>query len=559
MSKIVIAITQAGGRGDLIFGYRLARLIRSRYPDQDIYFINAKRFTSDSEAKADEFDLKIHQWLLVNFKISAISYFYLYDEAKGREVASGPESIISNSEWWSDVEELFIGPGHGREVAFFAEHIEDIPIHFISEYSYDSDRKAFKDAEEYLRDVKGFTKIKKYQTGLSEDELGIFIEPYSSSKVSLKSFPVIFDDLRGKQEDIKHTLEKINEEKSKIKPALKALEDAIGGVASLHGNRLDMFISCHVTALEHTAPADIKTGFLQAAAKLFVSSDEVVTKKLEDLFLKYRELKAVKVGLKVDIHNLNNNLRYIESGLAFFHFLDSADCISVYYNSQDNPHHLELFVAVQNAYVKYKECKQAIVLIISSALVENYVPHMPLNLLCAGVLFLQALDFHLLQRFYAYASSHPGIGGCTGDQSLGDTISAGLVPVYHVIPTKREFARALHSQLVWERHPEYSSILSGIKSPKHKTESSFEERCDLLSDLGPRGVRFFDQAKASVKAIKESRNLYHTLTHAFNEKDDKCFDLVDFSGADSTDSDEKVKRAEAMAGAGSATVKPGRR
>jgi hypothetical protein len=116
--------------------------------------------------------------------------------------------------------------------------------------------------------------------------------------------------------------------------------------------------------------------------------------------------------------------------------------------------------------MQYKQCKKPFVLVIMPEIIGD--PNAIEVLIASGYIFLKSLNFSAMQAFYRIARQAPGIGGCTGDQSLSDTLSASLIPVYHKIEaTKADLAEYLAKK-----------CLEGLSRPRKKILSK------TLFDIG---------------------------------------------------------------------------
>lgn len=358
MSIVVISV-QAGGKGDLIFGCKLAKFLESIFGEK-IYLINAISATTTTLSEFDKFILTSSN------SIELIHFIFNEEGGQDENTISTVQSIN-----WNEVTQIFIGPSHnynyGKELTvlpdvkfeFLRDNLNIIknkPIYLMTEYSFKCHVETCKDRLE----ESGFNDVNIHYTGLGDNEIGIFLNDMPPS--DNENQEIFFNGMKTELSKEIYTTEPTNEEDSFYQKGL--------------------------------------------------------------------------------------NLNEIKKNLCRF------DCFSIYYNSNDDSgDHFERFIKLQNIWVENKKYKNPLVLVVGPA-AGFYLSNLHTDSSSSNrkaeqpskFIFLKNLDFPSMQAFYRIAQKSPGIGGCTGDQSLSDTLSAGLIPIYHATKVKQGLSNNLAAQ-----------------------------------------------------------------------------------------------------------------
>jgi len=182
------------------------------------------------------------------------------------------------------------------------------------------------------------------------------------------------------------------------------------------------------------------------------------------------------------------------------------DCVlSIVYSNDDD--FLDLFFRIHQKFAA--ECcggKEPKILIVGKKLDAKQLEEAE-ALAGADIVSVEFMPPKALESCYALAD---GLGGCTGDQSLSDTLSAGLIPIYDVRAHKLDVAQSLDEVLGGDNYPFMGSFFG---SSRKDTYARRQLMLDEYADDEENFVTAVERAKATIQQINKDRryNLYRSV------------------------------------------------
>lgn len=187
--------------------------------------------------------------------------------------------------------------------------------------------------------------------------------------------------------------------------------------------------------------------------------------------------------------------------------IGSADCFSVYYNSSEGcSEHFRKFIRMHKKLPEYKKSKKSFVLVILPDLCFFEKEEID-EWNNVGCIFLKSIDFLAMQAFYRIAKSKPGIGGCTGDQSLSDTLSAKLIPVYYKELHKNKLAQYLAQECLKNLSNDVKEYLSSFLFDYNTSNKSENVKTKKV-------MKAIEQIHTNIELLFNEKNLTKNLTES---------------------------------------------